>query len=133
MPILNVKLCAPPSPVTSAKIAAALTDLTVDILGKKRELTAVAIEFTPPSEWFIAGTSLASQSQHTFYLDIKITEGTNTKDQKAAYINRVFSAVESIIGPLAEASYIVVHDVRGDSWGYQGKTQEFRYIRGKAL
>ncbi|MGB9094420.1 MAG: tautomerase family protein [Gallionella sp.] len=133
MPILNVKICAPPSPATSAKIAAALTDLTVGILGKKRELTAVAIEYTPPSEWFIAGTALASQSQHTFYLDIKITEGTNTKDQKAAYVDRVFSTVESIIGPLAAASYIVLHDVRGDSWGYQGRTQEFRYINGKAL
>ena len=43
MPILNVKLCADPSRETSEKIAAVLTDLTVDILKKKRELTAVAI------------------------------------------------------------------------------------------
>lgn len=133
MPILNVKLCAAPSQETSAKVATMLTDLTVDILKKKRELTAVAIDYISPSEWFIAGTALAAQSDRTFYLDIKVTEGTNTKDEKALYIRRVFSAIEYIVGPLAPASYIVIHDVRGDSWGYQGQTQEYRYVTGKAL
>ena len=133
MPILNVKICAAPSQDTSSKIAAVLTDLTVDILKKKRELTAVAIEYISPSEWFVAGAALASQTHHTFYLDIKVTEGTNTKDEKAVYISRAFSAIEAIIGPLALASYIVIHDVRGDAWGYQGQTQEFRYVKGKAL
>ncbi len=133
MPILNVKLCSPRSPETSTKIAAALTDLTVDILKKKRELTAVSIEYVLPSEWFIAGAAMDSQAARTFYLDIKITDGTNTKDQKAQYISRVFATVEGIIGPLNPASYIVVHDVRADSWGYEGQTQEFRYVKGKAL
>lgn len=133
MPILNVKLCTARSAEISAKIAAALTDLTVEVLKKKRELTSVCIEYISPPEWFIAGAAMDSQSVRTFYLDIKITEGTNTKDQKAQYISRVFSAVEGIIGPLAPASYIVVHDVRGDSWGYEGQTQEFRYIEGRTL
>jgi 4-oxalocrotonate tautomerase len=133
VPILNVKLCATPTPETSDRVAAALTDLTVEVLKKKRELTAVAIEYVPASEWFIAGSTLASQSLGTFYLDIKVTEGTNTKDEKAYYVSRVFAALEEIIGPLAPASYIVVHDVRGDSWGYQGQTQEYRYVRGKSL
>ncbi len=133
MPILNVKLCAPASAETSEKVAAALTELTVEILGKKRELTAVAIEYVAPSAWFIAGAALSTQSSRTFYLDIKVTEGTNTKDEKAAYVGRVFSAMEGILGPLAQASYIVVHEVHADSWGYQGQTQEFRYVKGKAL
>jgi len=133
MPILNVKVCTTPSQETSAKIAVALTDLTVELLKKKRELTAVAIEYFQPSEWFIAGYPLTDQTYCTFFLDIKVTEGTNTKDEKSAYVSQVFSAVETILGPLAPASYIVVHDVRGDSWGYQGQTQEFRYIKGKSL
>ena len=133
MPILNVKLCAPRSPETSARIAATLTDLTVEILKKKRELTAVAIEYVQPADWFIAGQALTDQPPRTFYLEIKITEGTNTKDEKAQYISRAFTAVEGILGPLAPASYIVVHDVRGDSWGYQGQTQEYRYVKGKTL
>jgi 4-oxalocrotonate tautomerase len=133
MPILNVKLCTTRSPETSARIASALTDLTVEILEKKRELTAVAIEYVAATEWFIGGSALVNQPSSTFHLDIKVTEGTNTKDEKALYVRRVFSAIEGIVGPVAPASYIVVHDVRGDSWGYQGETQECRYVRGKLL
>lgn len=133
MPYLNVKLSVEPSQEISAKVAAVLTDLTAETLKKKRELTAVAIEYVSPLHWFIAGAALAGQPQHSFYLDIKVTEGTNTKDEKARYVAQVFSAIEAIVGLLAPASYIVIHDVRGDSWGFQGQTQEFRYVKGKSL
>ncbi len=133
MPILNVKLCAAPSADISGRVAAALTDLTVDILGKKRELTAVAVDQVSPSDWFIGGAPLSAGALATFHLAIKITEGTNTKDEKARYVERAFAAVEGILGPLAPASYIVIDDVRADSWGYQGRTQEERYVRGKTI
>ncbi len=133
MPILNLKLSTQPSTERSARIATALTDLTVELLKKKRELTAVALDHVPPGEWFIAGASVAAQGLNTFHLDIKVTEGTNTKDEKARFIGQVFAVMEGIIGPLAPASYVVVHEVRGDAWGYQGQTQEFRYILGKSL
>lgn len=74
MPILIVKLCTTPTPEISRCVAAALTDLTVEILKKKRELTAVAIEYVPAAEWFIAGKTLASQPHGTFHLDIKVTQ-----------------------------------------------------------
>ena len=133
MPILNVKLSKKPSPESSARIAAALTDLTVEILKKKRELTAVALDHVLPGDWFIAGVAVEAGSMNTFHLDIKVTEGTNTKDEKALFISRVLTVMENVIGPLAPASYVVVHEVRGDAWGYQGQTQEFRYIRGKPI
>lgn len=133
MPYLNCKLCVPPSQEVTAKIASVLTDLTAEVLRKKRELTAVAVEYVAPEQWYIGGTSLADQSLRSFYLDIKVTEGTNTKDEKALYVSRVFSAVEAIVGAVAPASYIVIHEVRADSWGYQGQTQEFRYVRRKTL
>ncbi len=133
MPYLNAKICAPQSPETTNKIAAFLTELTAEVLGKKKELTSVAVEYVSANEWFIGGTSLASQGLATFYLDIKVTEGTNTKNQKASYIQKVFAAFESVLGNLNPASYIVIHEVRADSWGYEGATQEFRYIKGKVL
>ncbi len=133
MPYLNAKICALQSPETTNKIAAFLTELTAEVLGKKKELTSVAVEYVSANEWFIGGTSLASQGLATFYLDIKVTEGTNTKNQKASYIQKVFAAFESVLGNLNPASYIVIHEVRADSWGYEGATQEFRYIKGKVL
>jgi 4-oxalocrotonate tautomerase len=133
MPYLNVKIAAPASAETCTKVATLLTELTASILGKKRELTAVAVEFTEPRQWFIGNVPLDQLQANSFYLDIKVTEGTNTKGEKSDYVHQVFAGMEEIIGKLAPASYIVIQEVRADAWGYQGQTQEFRYIRGKAL
>lgn len=130
MPYLHISIAAAESASISEKVAALLTDLTATTLGKKRELTAVSVEFVAPKSWFIGGAPVA---QATFFLDIKITEGTNTKNEKSTYIQQVFSGLESILGELAAASYIVLDEVRGDAWGYQGRTQEYRYIQGRAL
>lgn len=133
MPYLNAKISGTPSADTASKLAAALADLTTEVLKKKRELTSIAIEFVPETQWFAGGATVAEQNLATFYLDIKVTEGTNTKDEKASYVSKVFAAIASLLGKLHPASYIVIHEVRGDAWGYQGSTQEFRYIKGKAL
>jgi 4-oxalocrotonate tautomerase len=133
MPYLNFKLCASPSQHISTQIASALTDLTVEVLGKKREYTAVTVDYIAPEQWYIGGAPAAGSPHQTFYLDIKITEGTNTKDEKAMYVSRIFAAIEAIVGAVAPISYIVIHEVRADAWGYQGQTQELRYIKGKSL
>jgi 4-oxalocrotonate tautomerase len=65
------------------------------------------------------------------YLDIKVVDGTNTKDEKAAYIAAAFDGLSRLLGDLHEESYIFVHDVRPEAYGYGGRTQEFRYIAAK--
>lgn len=133
MPFLNVKISGGESPDTTKQVADVLGTLTTKILGKKRELTSIAVEQVAGSQWFVGGTLISSQEVKTFYLEIKITEGTNSKDEKAAYLKEVWPAMETILGKLHPASYIVITDVSGDSWGYEGATQEFRYIKGKNL
>lgn len=133
MPYLNVKLSAPPSAELSSGIAGRLTELTSALLRKKRELTSVAVEYVPPVQWFIGGSPLAAQESVTFYLEIKVTAGTNTKDEKATFVASAFAAAEALLGHLHPTSYVVIHEVDGDAWGYLGKTQEFRYIQGKTL
>jgi len=133
MPYLSFHVSTNVSQAQSDQVASALTELTATVLGKKRELTSVEVNATSPKNWYIAGKSLADHSLVTFYLDIKVTEGTNTKNEKAEYVHRVFESVGKIFGPLAPASYIVIHEVHADAWGYEGQTQEYRYIRGKPL
>ncbi|MCB2041420.1 MAG: tautomerase family protein [Burkholderiaceae bacterium] len=132
MPYLNLNLPIAPSSDVSAKAAQVLTQLTADLLGKKPELTAVAITATPRDAWYIGGRALPA-GQSSFYLDIKVTEGTNTKNEKARYVEAVFDAMTALLGELAPASYVVIDEVRADAWGYSGQTQEYRYIRGKPL
>ena len=70
---------------------------------------------------------MSEQDKSSFYFDIKVTDETNTKDEKAQYIEEAFSGFERILGSLHEESYIYVQDVRATSYGYGGKTQEYRY------
>ena len=133
MPYLNARISGSPSPEVVAKVAGALADLTTDILGKKRELTSVAVEPVDDDRWFVGGAPVSSQGTRTFFLEIHVTEGTNTKDEKADYVREVFASMQSILGGLHPASYVVIKPIAADSWGYEGATQEFRYIKGKGL
>ncbi len=97
------------------------------ILGKKKEVTVIAIEYVDPDCSIVDGKLLSEQDKNSLYFDIKITDETNTKDEKAQYIKEAFLGFERILGNLHEESYIYVQDVRAASYGYGGKTQEYRY------
>ena len=129
MPYLHIQLSLPASAAVASEVSTLLTELTTSILQKKHELTAVSVEFADPQHWFIGGASLASQHLHSFYLQAQVTAGTNTKDEKTRYVAQVFAGLERLLGPLAPASYTVVQELRADAWGYQGLTQELRYVQ----
>ena len=127
MPFLNVKLSAPKSPELTRQINDLLLDITGRILKKKRELTAIAIDYVSQDSWSIGGVLLTDIGKHSVYFDIRITDETNTKDEKAQYIAEAFTGFKRILGELDEKSYVYVQDVRATAYGYGGKTQEFRY------
>lgn len=127
MPILNVKVSGEKSPERTRQIADLLLDLTTRILKKKREVTSIAIDYVDSDNWIVGGKSLSEQQKSSFYFDIKITDETNTKDEKALYIREAFDGFAAILGNLHDESYIYVQDVRAASYGYGGHTQEYRY------
>lgn len=127
MPILNVKVSARKSPELTGRIAELLLELTTRILKKKREVTAIAIDYVDPDDWIVGGVPLSRQHKSSFYFDIKITDETDTKDEKAQYIREAFDGFAAILGDLHDESYIHVQDVRAASYGYGGRTQEYRY------
>lgn len=132
MPILNVKVAADPSAELSNRVAAGLVAITAEVLRKKPELTAVALEYVRPEHWIVGGRSLASHGLASFWLDIKVVDGTNTKDEKAEYLRRVFAFMGEALGrPLHRESYVYVHEVAADAYGFGGLTQEHRSIAGK--
>ncbi|HEV2557155.1 MAG TPA: tautomerase family protein [Microvirga sp.] len=126
MPILSLKVSGPVDPVRAQELTQAVTDLTATILRKKRELTAVILDVVDPAAWTVGGSTLAEQGLASFALTIKVTAGTNSRDEKAAFVNAVHGRVSAILGPLNEASYVIVEEVPADSWGYGGQTQEYR-------
>ena len=129
MPILNVKVSGERSDEMTRAISTLLGELTQRILGKSPAVTAIAIDYVDPRDWIVGGRTLAEQGKSSVYFDIKITDETNTKSEKAAYIQAAFEGFERLLGNLHEESYIYVEDVRAATYGYGGKTQEWRYQR----
>ena len=127
MPILNVKVSAVRSDELTRQIGGLLIELTTRILGKNPAVTAIAIDYVDPRDWMAGGRTLAEQAKSSVYFDVKITDETNTKDEKARYVREAFDGFAKLLGNLHEESYIYVQDVRADAYGYGGRTQEWRY------
>lgn len=127
MPILNVKVSSIKSAEMTKQITELLLDITTRILKKKKEVTAIAIDYVEKDCWIVGGKLLSEQNKNSFYFDIKVTDETNTKDEKAQYIKEAFEGFEKILGNLHEESYVYVADVRATAYGFGGKTQEYRY------
>lgn len=130
MPTLQLKI-TPPQPAERLQVLARrLTDLAVDVLGKRREVTAVVIEELWPGRWFIGGRNAG---RSTALLEIRITEGTNSPEEKQTFVQAAYEELWQQLGPLAEASYVVVQEVAATDWGYGGLTQAERKSRTPVL
>lgn len=133
MPMIQIAFAtARTSTDLEAAIAARASLLAADKLGKDPGVTAVRVERADARRWYCGGRDLAEQQTAAFWLDIRVTEGTNTKDEKAAFIAAVFAAMDELIGPLHPESYVHVVEARADSYGYGGVTQERRYIAARS-
>ncbi|MBA3903831.1 MAG: 4-oxalocrotonate tautomerase [Rhodocyclaceae bacterium] len=126
MPFLDIRLSAPCLPENVAKIAARMTDLTVEVLGKRRELTSVAVQCVAPGHWYVGGADLSASGRASFFVEVNVTAGTNSSEEKATFVAAAFAAAEAILGKLDAASYVIVREVVADAWGYQGLTQAAR-------
>jgi 4-oxalocrotonate tautomerase len=132
MPLITVTYASNHQKLASkAEIAAEVTRLSSTILGKDPKVTALIVQRVDPEDWFAGGRSLAEAGLASFWLDIHISEGTNTKDEKAKFLAETFKTMGRLLGPLHKESYAHVHEVRGDAYGFGGLTQERRYIAGK--
>ncbi|MCD1266291.1 4-oxalocrotonate tautomerase [Shinella sumterensis] len=110
-------------------IAAMLSRVTAEILHKDPAVTAVLVESAESDDWIVAGSSVADLKLGTFYVEVSITEHTNLKDQTTAWVQRVYDEMNALVGPVHEASYVLVHAVDGDAYGYGGLTQNLRWAR----
>ena len=132
MPLITVTYSSAREAATlKAEIASAVSDLTARILHKDPKVTAVIVKSVAAADWFAGGKSLAEQKRASYWIDVHVSEGTNTKDEKAAYLAAVFQRMAELLGPLHEETYLHVDEVRGDAYGFGGLTQERRYIAGK--
>jgi len=128
MPMITVRYVTPkPRPEVRPKIAELVTRLGADELGKDANVTAVLVEEAEPDGWFIASKHPTEAGLSAFWLDIKVTAGTNTKTETTAFVKAAYSGMQDLLGPLHEECYVFVHETNGDAYGYGGRTQNGRW------
>jgi len=128
MPIVNLKVSGRENPILAKEIAKEISRLTENVLNKKPQLTVVTVSFIPDEFWFVDSESLAELKTKSFHLDIKITDSTNLKVDKANYIKDIHGALKSILGSLHPVSYTAIQEMKADAYGYEGLTIEYKYI-----
>ena len=128
MPTLNLKVAPLQNPERYQALAAALTSLTADILGKRPEVTAVIIDDLPRARWWVGGGPVQGA---TAQLEIAITAGTNTEAEKARFIEAAFRELQRQLAPDGDfemASYVAVRELPATDWGFGGQTQRARQL-----
>lgn len=100
-------------------------------LGTAKLLGAVVVSFVPDHLWFVNSVSLAELKTKSFHLNIKISDSTNLKVDKADYINVVHKSLNSLLGDIHPVSYTAIQETKADAYGYEGITIEYKYINNQ--
>lgn len=129
MPYVDIRLAG--TTLTRSQrdaLLAGTTELMATVMGKRREVTVVSILEYAEQNWAVDGTALRQQDLPGAYVEIKITHGTNTAREKAAMIAETSAMLKRLVGEIQTASYVVIHEVTADAWGYDGITQAQRKL-----
>jgi 4-oxalocrotonate tautomerase len=114
------------------------TRLMHELMGKRADLTSVRIEQTPGHSWGIGAALIGERSGQgalsAAHMDITITAGTNTAEEKAAMVAAGYQLMQDVLGAIHEACYVVIHELPADAWGFAGQTQAARVAaRGRGI
>lgn len=124
MPFIRATVLPPDADEAVAEhLRAGLVKLATTVLAKASDVTSVLIEPVRQGAWFVGGAR-ATVAAHVV---ITVTAGTDTPEQKAAFVEQTFALLRDLLGSaLPEATYVVVNEAAPESWGFGGKTASIR-------
>lgn len=131
MPIIELKVSGQEDAALAQELATEISRITKEVLKKKPEVTVVTVSFVPDHLWFVNSVSLAALKTKSFHLNIKISDSTNLKIDKADYIQVVHKSLNSLLGNIHPVSYTAIQETKADAYGYEGLTIEYKYINNQ--
>lgn len=132
MPILKVKVSQPASTDMTLAVSKTLLELTTRILHKKLGLTSIAIDYVPPEHQAVGGSTLAVQDKSSFLFRHPGRGWHPHRRSKGAVHCRSVYCFSKLLGKPHEESYICVHDVRAEAYGFGRLAQAYRDIEASA-
>ena len=133
MPILTLKLSANAQLKDANALAQALMALSSHVLHKRADVTSVVLQRVADDEWWVGGMTV---NDVLVQLDIRITQGTNSEVEKAAFIAQAFDLLPQHLSDgqqMHATSYISVQELAATDWGYGGYTQQQRREMAQTL
>jgi 4-oxalocrotonate tautomerase len=125
MPFVSLKISGPElTPAQKRALQTGFTELMAGPMRKVHDLTAVAIERVEGSDWTTGARP--STTGRSAYAEVKVTQGTNSSEEMQRFIAEGHALLTATLGTLPEATYVVVHEIPAQAWGYAGRTQEAR-------
>lgn len=118
MPFARLTLIPAPLPGTIRQLAVGLTEVIARDLKKRHDLTAVAIQSVEGC-WTIG----AHSPEVAAHVEVSVTAGTNSKEEKRAFIQNTMLLLRQALPELGTATYVVVRELPASDWGYDGQTQ----------
>ncbi len=126
MPYINIRLGRNLDQEQRNLLYEKTTSLMNTVMRKRPEVAVVHIQESESQQWSVNSTSIAAKDPVAAYVDIKVTDGTNSPSEKAEMISQTVKMLQDVVGIIQEACYVVIDDIPADSWGYNGKTQAER-------
>lgn len=121
MPLINIKTA--PADITKDQATRLITDTTKlmsDVMGKKQERTTVHIQPEDGDLWAVGGQTMNDQNGRAVLMEINITVGTNSTADKEEMIWASHKMLSDVLNSSPEATYIVINEIPGESWGKAG-------------
>ncbi len=119
MPFARLTLVPAPSQDQIDSLHKDITGLIASVLRKRHDLTSVLVETPVPAAWSIDAMARGAAA----HLEVFVTAGTNTEVEKRQFIRSAMDTLRNVVPGLPEATYVVVHELPGTDWGYDGQTQ----------
>lgn len=129
MPYINIRLGCKLNSMQKQELNKKTTELMNKVMGKNPEVTVVHIMESEQNNWSVNSLELSNNEPIGAYVDIKVTEVTNTPEEKSKMIKETVLMLKNTVGAIQEACYVVVHDIPANSWGYNGMTQQARAMK----
>lgn len=123
MPYVAISIAADLDAGGVARLQRGTTELMARVLGKNPDLTVVSISTSDAARWSVGGRPAAGAMAQ---LQAFVTEGTNTSEEKEAFLAAARALLVQVLGEIAGPLYVVVTEVPAGNWGYDGLSQRAR-------
>jgi 4-oxalocrotonate tautomerase len=124
MPFARLTILSPREGNAASELGTKISGLVAEVLKKKHHLTSVLVDHVDRGSWSVGGQPQTAAAQ----LEVYVTAGTNTEQEKRDFVRRAAELLKQSVAGLDPATYVVVHELPGSDWGYDGATQADRAV-----